>query len=337
MTPRERILESLAHRQPATCPYILGFSGAMRERLVAHTGDPAFDRVLETQVAGVGPSYPEAMHRVDATHYRDAYGVIWEQSEADEYGMVRDPIMKERSFANIPFPSTNVPGLWDKMPAQLAENRGRFTVWSLGFSLFERAWSLRGMEDFMMDMIEDADFAHALLDRICDVNVALVEQACQFPVDCIRFGDDWGAQKGLMMGARHWREFIKPRFARMVQAARSRGKFVLLHSDGDIREIIPDLIEVGLSILNPIQSDSMDIAEIKQTFGQKLCFLGGLSVQHTLPEGTPDDVRAEIRRLIRVMGAGGGYILCPTHSMGPDIPAENLLAMMDEFAHQGRG
>jgi uroporphyrinogen decarboxylase len=334
MTPRERILKAIAHEPTDRCPYILEFHGSMRQRLVAHTGDAQFDRGLEHQVTGVGPSFPNTSERLDPTHYRDSFGVIWEQSETEEFGMVREPILKEPSLAGYTFPSTQIPHLWDGVQAKLDATPDLFTVWSLGFSLFERAWSMRGMEDFMMDMIEQPDFAHELLDRICEVNLALVEQACQFSYDCIRFGDDWGAQKGLMMGARHWREFIKPRFARMVAAVRRQGKAALLHSDGDIREIIPDLVEMGLTILNPIQSDSMDIVEIKRTFGKDLSFLGGLSVQHTLPEGTPNQVRDEVKRLISVMGAGGGYIICPTHSMGSDIPPDNLIAMMDAFIQQ---
>ncbi len=331
MTPRERILAAVHHQSTDWCPYLLEFDGRLRERLIAHTGDPQFDRGLVRQAIGVGPNYPNTGERVDATHYRDAFGVVWEQSETDEIGMVRDPVLTAASLDGYAFPSTDMPALWQDMPGQIAAHPELFSVWSLGFSLFERAWSLRGMEPFMMDMIEEPDFAHELLDRICDVNVALIEQACRFPVDCIRFGDDWGAQKGLMMGARHWREFIKPRFARMVATARRHGKEVLLHSDGDIREIIPDLVEVGLTILNPIQSDALDISEIKRTFGRDLAFLGGLSVQHTLPEGTPEQVTAEVRRLVRLMGAGGGYIICPTHSMGADIPSENLIAMMEAF------
>jgi uroporphyrinogen decarboxylase len=227
-----------------------------------------------------------------------------------------------------------VPGLFDQTPQDVAAHKSQFAVWSLGFSLFERAWSLRGLEGFMMDLVDSPAFAEELLDRICEVNCDLIKQACQQPIDGVRFGDDWGAQKGMMMGADHWRQFIKPRFARMVATARAGGKKTLLHSDGDIIEIIPDLIEVGLDVLNPVQPDVMDIYEIKRRFGKNLTLFGGVSVQQFLPYAKPAEVRAEVRKLIRQLGAGGGLIIAPTHELGRDIPLENLLAMMEEFSRQ---
>ena len=334
MTPREHILRTLAHDPTDTCPYSLGFGGNLRRRLVEHTGDPNFDRGLTPYLLGVGPSYPGTNERVDDTHYTDAYGVIWEESFPGEIGMVRNPALKNPTLDGYTFPDTHVEPLFANIPGQLAAHPDRFSYWGLGFSLYERAWTLRGMEPFLMDMVQNPAFADELLDAICDVNLALIERACQHPIDCIRFGDDWGAQSGLIMGPDLWRRFIKPRFARMVEKATAHGKVTFLHSDGDIREIIPDLIDIGLNILNPVQPDEMDIYEIKREFGHDLTFLGGVSVQHLLPHGTPNDVRAEVRRLIRDMGANGGFIIAPTHSLGRDIPLENLVVLVEEFTEQ---
>jgi uroporphyrinogen decarboxylase len=183
-------------------------------------------------------------------------------------------------------------------------------------------------------MVERPGFADELLDRICEFNLALIEQGCQFAIDCVRFGDDWGSQRGLIMGPQLWRRFIKPRFARMVQAAASHGKTTFLHSDGDVAEVIPDLVEIGLDILNPVQPDVMDIYRLKREYGRDLAFHGGVSVQHLLPDSTPDQLRAEVRRLIREVGDGGGFIIAPTHSLGVDIPLENLLVLVEEFTGQ---
>ena len=334
MTPRERIQTAVAHQHPDICPYTLGFGADLRQRLVDFTGDPAFDAGLEPHLAGAGPAYPETNERVDDNHYTDAFGVIWEESIRGEIGMVRDPVLKEPSLKAYQFPNPRPPGLFDAMPAQLAAHPDRYSTWSLGFSLFERAWSLRGFDTFLLDMVEHPAFVDELLDRICAFNLELIDQACQHPFECVRFGDDWGAQRGMIMGPHLWRRFIKPRFARMVERARSYGKHVFLHSDGDILEIIPDLIEVGLTILNPVQPDVMDIYAVKREFGRDLTFLGGVSVQELLPRGTPEQIRAEVRQLIAEVGAGGGFIISPTHSLGSDIPLENLVVLTEEFSHQ---
>jgi uroporphyrinogen decarboxylase len=334
MTPKERIQKAVAHQQADICPYSLGFGGDLRQRLIDFTGDPNFDADLEPHMFGVGPAYPETNERLDASHYIDAFGVVWEESVPGEIGMVRDPVLKQPNLEGYEFPDTQIPDLFDAIPDQLTAHPDLYASWSIGFSLFERAWSLRGFDIFLMDMVQQPAFADELLDRICEFNLALIDRACLHPFNCVRFGDDWGAQRDMIMGPHLWRRFIKPRFARMVERARSHGKDVFLHSDGDIIEIIPDLIEAGLTILNPVQPDVMDIYAVKREFGRHLTFLGGVSVQELLPRGTPQQIRAEVRRLIDEVGAGGGFIIAPTHSLGSDIPLENLVVLVEEFGRQ---
>lgn len=334
MTPRARIYTALAHRQPDCCPYLLDLTPELRRQLDEFAGDPNFTAGLESHLVSVGKPYPETNERLDANHYTDAFGVVWEESFRGEIGMVRDPLLKEPSLKGYTFPDPKPPGLFDDLLAQLQAHPDQYSLWSLGFSLFERAWSLRGFETFLADLVEHPAFAEELLDRICEFNLTLIEEVCQYPIDCVRFGDDWGAQRGMIMGPHLWRRFIKPCFARMVAAARRHGKAVFLHSDGDIREIIPDLIEMGLTILNPVQPDVMDIYAIKREFGQDLTFLGGVSVQSLLPRSTPAQVREEVRRLIAEVGAGGGFIIAPTHSLGRDIPLANLAVLVEEFVDQ---
>lgn len=336
MTPRERVELALSHQETDLTPYSLEFDLNTRESLVELAGDERFDRDLEHHFAYVGIGYPETAARVDRNHYTDAFGVIWEEAILGELGVVRDPILREPSLQGYQFPATQVPGLFDDFGVRVVEavESGRWVSWGIGFSLYERAWSLRGIEGFLLDMVEHPEFAHALLDRICEFNVELIEQACQYPIDMVRFGDDWGSQRELIMGPALWREFIKPRFARMVEAAASRGKRTFLHSDGDIYEIIPDLIEVGLTVLNPVQPDVMDIYQVKREYGKDIAFHGGVSVQHFLPDSTAAEVRTGVRRLIAEVGAGGGFVIAPTHSLGNDIPPENLLVLLEEFTQQ---
>jgi uroporphyrinogen decarboxylase len=335
MTPKERIRSAIAHKETDYCPYTLGLGGELRERLVALTGDDGFDEKLVPHYMGVGSNYPNTSERVDDSHYRDAYGVVWEESLRGELGVVNDPVLKRSSLEGYTFPSARVPEAFESIPAQLKAHPDRYAVWGIGFSLYERAWSLRGIEGLLMDLVEAPDFVDELLDRICEFNLEMIDQACRHDFDCVRFGDDWGAQSGMIMGPGLWRRFIKPRFARMVERALSYGKHTFLHSDGDIVEVIPDLIEIGLTILNPVQPDVMDIYDVKRRFGKDITFWGGVSVQHLLPYCSETEVREEIRRLLREVGAGGGLVISPTHSLGRDIPLENLIAMVEEFTDQG--
>ena len=259
------------------------------------------------------------------------------ESVRGELGVVIDPILKGPSLEGYTFPPVRVPGLFDDMSDHCSRNPDRFVMWRLRCSLFERAWSLRGFEAFLMDMVQAPEFVDDLLDGICAFNLGMIERACRFPIDCVGFSDDYGAQRGLILSPELWRRFIKPRLAKMVGAAASYGKVTFLHSDGDIRAIVPDLIEVGLTILNPIQPDCMDIYALKRTYGRDLTFWGGISVQHLLPNGSPDAVRSEVRRLLREMGAGGGFIAAPTNLLGPDIPPENAVALIEELTRQVSG
>ena len=336
MTGKERIRRALAHEETDFCPYDFRLGDDLRERLAVVSGNPDFGRDLVPHIAGVGAAYPETHARVDEGHYTDAFGVIWEDSFPGEIGMVRDPVLKEPSLRGYEFPATDVPGLFGTMEEQIAQYPDLYVSWGIGFSLYERAWTLRGIDSFLLDMMEHPQFADELLDRICEFNLALIDQACMHSFDNVRFGDDWGSQRGLIMGPKLWRRFIKPRFGRMVQRALSYGKTTLLHSDGDVVEIIPDLIEVGLTCLNPVQPDVMDIYWVKKEYGKNIALHGGVSVQHLLPDSTPDELRLEMRRIIREVGRGGGFIMAPTHSLGSDIPLENLVVMVDELVGQGR-
>ena len=207
-------------------------------------------------------------------------------------------------------------------------------VASLGFSLYERAWTLLGMENLMMAMVADKRFVHDLLDRILAFNLRVIENACAFDIDAMRFGDDWGMQTGLQMGPRSWREFIKPRIQQMYGLVKSRGKFVFIHSCGKVDGIFPDLIECGVDVFNPFQPEVMDVYAVKRTYGDRLSFYGGISTQQTLPYGTPAEVRDEVRRLLDAIGRDGGYIASPAHSVPADARPENIAAMIEVLQSQ---
>ena len=206
-------------------------------------------------------------------------------------------------------------------------------MFQIGFSLYERAWTLRGMEPLMIDFYDHPEFVHELLGRIADYNIAQVREALKYDIDAVYFGDDWGQQHGLQMGPRLWREFILPQLKRMYAVVREAGKFVMIHSCGDVDELFDDLVAIGLNCFNPFQPEVMDVYSLLPRYRGRLAFHGGLSTQRTLPFGTVEDVRAEVRRLLE-LGRDGGYIFAPAHDVEGDVPLENMLAAIEMVQNQ---
>jgi len=182
--------------------------------------------------------------------------------------------------------------------------------------------------------VADKKFINDLLDRILEFNLRVIDNACRLDIDAMRFGDDWGQQTGLIMGAGLWREFIKPRVRQMYSAVKARGKFVFIHSCGKVEEIFQDLIECGVKVFNPFQPEVMDVFEIKKKFGDRLSFFGGISTQRTLPFGTAEQTKDEVRRLIDGIGKNGGYIASPAHAIPADAKAENIATMIEVLQNQ---
>jgi uroporphyrinogen decarboxylase len=170
-----------------------------------------------------------------------------------------------------------------------------------------------------------------LFERTAALQRFAAEQFASSGVDIIITGDDVAGQQGMLMKLETWRTFLKPRLAATVRAVKQMrpATFVFYHSDGNIEAVIPELIEIGVDILNPIQPECMEPAAIKRRYGDSLSFWGTVSVQRTMPFGTPDDVRAEVRARVRNVARGGGLILAPAHVLGPETPWENIVAFFE--------
>lgn len=203
-----------------------------------------------------------------------------------------------------------------------------FRCFQIGFSLYERAWSLRGIENLLMDFVLYPDFVHQLFDAICDYNLAQIDKALEYDIDAVYFGDDWGQQHGLIMGYDLWKEFIYPRLKKMYGRVRQAGKYVMIHSCGDVDELFDDLIEIGLNCFNPFQPEVMDVYDILPRYRGRLAFHGGLSMQRVLPFGTREEVIAESNRLLK-LGREGGYIFSPSHAVEGDTTLDNILAFIE--------
>jgi uroporphyrinogen decarboxylase len=261
--------------------------------------------------------------------HRDAFGVVWDRSMDKDIGMpVSYPIRCHEDLDRLEFPDPLDRRFFEDIERRIDRFPDRFRMFDLGFSLFERAWTLRSMEDLLMDMIEEPDFVHALFTRIADYNIAQVREALKHDIDAIYFGDDWGQQHGLIMGYGKWKEFILPQIRRMYAVTREAGKFQFIHSCGDVDELFDDLVQSGVNCFNPFQPEVMDVQALLPAYRGRLSFWGGVSTQRTMPYGSPDDVREEARRMIE-LGRPGGYILSPSHALESDVPMPNILALLE--------
>lgn len=334
MTPRERVYKAINFEETDLVPYQVNFTAGAYQRLADYYGSPGFEAELGNHLAIISHRNLARWDEVEPGHFRDEWGVVWNRTIDKDIGVVENRVLAEPSLSEFAVPDMESPRVFEFYPQWIDNNRDRFRISSIGFSLFERAWALRGMDCILMDMIEHPDFVHELFDRITEFNLAQVDEACKYDIDGFQFGDDWGSQTGLIMGPDLWREFIKPRIRRLYQRVHDAGKYVIIHSCGDVKVVLPDLVECGLNVFNPFQPEVMDILETKQRYYEQLSFYGGISVQHLLPHGTPDEVRAETRRLLKELGKGGGYIASPSHAVPPDVPPENLAAMIEVLKNQ---
>jgi len=193
---------------------------------------------------------------------------------------------------------------------------------------------LRGMENILCDMMLNERFTNDLFDALMELHLAAIAKVKGLAFDAFRFGDDFGAQKGLIMGDACWRKFLKPRLKKMYGAAHDAGFRVMIHSCGDNSSIMGDLIEIGVDIFNPFQPEAMDVFEMKRLHGADITFNGGIGTQGAMVHGTPDDVRREVRKLLEVVGRGGGLIAETTKPIRPETPIENAAACVEELVGQ---
>jgi uroporphyrinogen decarboxylase len=206
---------------------------------------------------------------------------------------------------------------------------------SLG-GLFERAWSLcGGFERYLYYLAAEIAFVEELTEKLTDYVCALVPQVAGMGVDGVRIGDDWGFQRNLMIRPEHWRRIYKKHYARIFNTIHEHGFITAMHSCGCLNKIIPDLIEAGLDIYHPLQPEAMDVAQARRDFGRNITFWGGLGTQTTLPLGTPEDVRREVRDRIALF-RDGGYIMAPAGAISPETPVENVVAFIETARDQCR-
>jgi uroporphyrinogen decarboxylase len=271
--------------------------------------------------------------------YTDEWGVSWKAAPyTTRFGsgwyseIVGHPLSDDASINSYQSPDPERPELYDAA-AWLVRTYGR-DYWIVGATvttIFETAWALRGLDQMLVDLVASPDLAERILDIPYRYHATAAKKLTELGVDMIWTGDDMGTQRTMLISPDLWRRFFKPRMAQLfadLKAVNSAIK-IAYHSDGNIEPIIDDLVEIGLDVLNPVQPASMNPTTLKRRYGNHLAFWGTIDEQHTLPFGTPEQVRSETYQRISEVGTGGGLIISPTHHVQLDTPLPNLYAMID--------
>ena len=331
MSIRQDAIDAIKHRTTDKVPYHITFTQPAREKMASFYGDPNFEASLGNCLSIYRA---RRLAEVRPHIWRDEFGVEWDRRVDTDIGVVVGTLVTPETLGDFELPDPNDPSLYMDFEASGNEFGDTMPVAKLSYNLYERAWSLAGMEPLLMSMIADKQFVHDLLNRITEYNLAVIDNVCKWNIDAILFGDDWGCQSGLLMGPHLWREFIKPHITRLYQAAKANGKYVFIHCCGAVQELFDELIECGVDVFNPFQPEVMDVFEMKKQFGDRLTFYGGVSTQKTLPFGTVSDVRYETKRLLDEVGASGGLIASPAHAIPGDAKPENIAAMIEVLQNQ---
>ncbi|MDR0496879.1 MAG: hypothetical protein LBH42_04625 [Treponema sp.] len=371
MTSRERVRAVLAHKEPDRTPVDLGSTNVSSMHIKAYQkllellgiednniqfidfgqqlvvpSDAFINKLgVDTKALKLPGSKTKKIKFLTEDHseYEDVWGIVWRKPPGGlYYDSVVHPLANledVETVAHYQWPAVDDlcsdSGLRD-IARPIYENSDFSIVGSCGGSIFMLAQDLRGYENFLVDMMAEKEIATYTLDRITELRIAmtgrLLDQAGEY-IDIVKIGDDLGGQNAPLISLELFRELIKPRTEKLIRFIKENSKAaVLYHCCGSMRCFIPDLIEIGVDILNPIQTQAagMDPLMLKKDFGDKLVFWGGIDTQKTLSKGTPDDVRSEVRERIAQMGSQGGYVVCASHNIQADVPPENVLAMVEE-------
>jgi uroporphyrinogen decarboxylase len=348
MTPRENLIGTLRRRGYEQAPIFFQLCPSLVERFKKETGSSqtyqeyfgfAFqyvaDPVLRRREAVNWPGfYPQGFREGTAF---DDWGVGHEPGGAEAMHMTHmlHPMQGFESLEQIqayPYPDFAAAD-YSHIPAQIEalHQRGAAAAFAMSDMTFEIAWYLRGMEPLMTDMALDDEKATWLLDKTTEQAIIRARKYVGLGVDLFHVGDDVGTQRAMMMSVDFWRQWLKPRFAKVIRAAKAANPEVIFsyHSCGYVEPIIDDLIEIGVEVLNPVQPECMDFAKIHAQYGDRLSFWGTMGTQSTMPFGTPDEVRRVVHRNLTIAGKKGGLLCTPTHMLEPEVTWANIMAYVE--------
>jgi len=331
ISKKQAVKDALEHRERFPVPYFLNFSPGIAVRLKRYFQAADLERDLGNYLiwTQVTPVIPEDLA---SDSYTDIFGVTWGNVGATRGYPVRHPL-SEPTLRNYHFPEPCPDEKLEKLRQTLSTNEDLFCLVNLG-DFFERANFMRGMKEFMTDMYKHPDFVDELMNGILGYNLEVMDRLSGLSIDGLSLSDDYGHQGGLLLSPSLWRRFIKPHLKTMFRKIRERGWYVFLHSDGAISPLLPELIEVGIHALHPVQSEVMDLQYMKTHFGDRITIFGGVGTQSTLIRERPDVLKDKVRAVCRTLGKGGGLIITPGIQMHDDTPLENAVAFVQAVRTQ---
>ncbi len=355
MKHRDRVIQALNHIETDRYPFQATFTPEFAQRLRNHFGikdtfshDPHSGRwngyeleirtgqdLLQCSIGWFTNYY------LDRQSYTDEWGVKWKVEEYDtSFGkgyytnIFEGPLKRDEAADTYEAPDPNRQELYLNLKRLIAEYKSEYyIIGRLHCSVFESAWALRGFEQLMTDFYINVELANKILDLSYKYHLEVAKNMARMGVDMVWLGDDVGGQDAMLISPELWKEFLKPRMASIIYEVKKINPKIKIayHSDGNTYDIIPSLIEIGIDVLNPIQPECMDSSFLKEKYGDKLCFFGGVAVQSTLPFGTPEQLKIEVERLKETLGKNGGWICAPTHHVQLDTPLENFIALLEEM------
>jgi len=330
-------MAAIRHDAPDYTPHNVLFTREMLANMVRHTGNAHYADTIDNHIVKASLTKPQTPVPGRANCFADEFGIVWDKSGVDkDIGMVTEYRIQdvEQLAAYVPLPVDEA-YIRSQLERLMRTKGDNFALASIGFSLFERAWSLCGMEDLLCYMLTDPEAVEGFLDKLAWRSIQKARIALEYGIDGILYGDDWGQQRGLIMGRPLWGKLIQPRIAAMYAEVKSVGKVVAQHSCGDLREILDDLIGIGLDVYQTFQPEIYDIREYKEKLHGRLTIWGAISTQADLPFKSPCEIYEITKNTMEVLGKGGGYIAAPTHDVPSDVPPENVIAMVRAFLEQG--
>ena len=373
MNPRERLISTLNHREPDLIPIDIGSAGATTlliptyENLLKHLGldlpirvmSPEFNMAMidedVLQKLNIGlrclrPGKPPLAKKVVGEDYfTNEWGVTYYKPAGGYYYDInRFPLSEANSPEDIeqyPFPDPTDPSLYEGLEERvlhLYHDTDYAIIAETGNSVFEQAWYLRGLENIFNDMYFNKNLLHTLLRKITDVNLEKTKRFLDIAAPYIQVyfvSDDLATQNGLLISLPMYREFIKPCQAECYAYIKKRTTAkIAYHSCGSIRKLIPELIEIGVDAINPVQvsAQNMDTRDLKKEFGNEISFWGAIDTQRILPYGTEKEIAEEVKKRIDDLAPGGGYVLAAVHAIQPDVSPENILYMLKYAEEYGR-
>lgn len=348
MNSKQRVITALNRNIPDRLPLDARFVPKVRKALHEKTGINDYYEmcvtlgldVLCTGAIGIGKSFYGP-----SDEYVDEWGCTWKyfKNTSGEYTeIITHPLEDDETgelLASFIFPDANIESRYadtKKLVQRYGETH--YIAGMLNCSIFEPAHYMRGMENFLVDLMVNPEYAEMLLDKTTYFSLVAGLKLIDCGVDMVFLGDDVGTQNGMLISPDLWKKYLKPRLAKLISSYKERNPKIKVayHSCGYIIPIIEDLIEIGLDVLHPIQPTAMDPADVKKHFGDRLCFDGSICIQKTLPSGTFDEIRAEVLLRKQTIGEGGGLIIGPAHTIQSDTSVDNILCLFDAVRDQGR-